>query len=234
MPIRSNCKYFLAMDRWQGDFHRGIRYLSGHDPASAVLYLSRAVQNCPISRGGELTRSLYYLGIALRRVGYSNSAIRSWVASQKVRKRKHTRALLDRFCNGYGMAKQGCEVQDDWQAFYSIQLSRYLRGFKKRTLSKGSERSMIYDIIQEAWKELQRSGRLDGCSSEGKRDIFQNTKIEFPLFYFGRLQDPVVRVNFDRGRKLRSGDPCPCGSGLQYCCCCGRNPGEDELAIGLF
>ena len=37
------------MDRWTVDFHRGIRYLSGHDPASAILYLSRAVQNCPLA-----------------------------------------------------------------------------------------------------------------------------------------------------------------------------------------
>jgi hypothetical protein len=186
------------MDRWQGDFHRGIRYLSAHDPASAVLHLSRAVQNCPVSRGDELTRMLYYLGIALRRAGYSNSAIRSWVTSQKMRKTKHTRALLDRFCNGYGMAKQDSEAQDDWQAFYSTQLKRYLWGFKKRTLSNSSERSMIYDVIREAWKELQRSGRLDGRSSEEKYEIFQNTKIEFPHFYFGRLRDAEAQV----GRSL--------------------------------
>jgi hypothetical protein len=80
------------------------------------------------------------------------------------------------------MAKQDCEAQDDWQAFYSIQLMRYLRGFKKRTLSNSSERSMIYDVIQEAWTELQSSGRLDGRSSGEKCEIFQNTKIDFPLF----------------------------------------------------
>lgn len=208
--------------------------MSGHDPAGAILFLSRAVQNCPVSRSDDLTRALYYLGIALRRVGYSNSAIRSWVTSHKMKKRKHTRALLDRFCNEYGMARQDCAVQDDWQAFYSIQLTRYLRGFKKRTLSDRSERSMIADIIRDAWRQLQDSGELEGRTAEEKYEIFQNTKIDFPLFYFSRLRDPVVRVNFSEGRKIKPGDSCPCGSGLQYCCCCGRNPGEDEFAIGLF
>jgi hypothetical protein len=222
------------MDRWTVDFHRGIRYLSGHDPAGAVLFFSRAVQNCPVNRAEELTKALYYLGIALRRVGYGNSAIRSWVASHKMRKNKQIRALLERFCNGYGMAKQDCEAGDDWQAFYSIQLMRYLKGFKKRTLSDRSERSMIYDIIREAWKQLQSAGVLDGHTAEEKCEIFQNTKIDFPLFYFGRVRDPVVRVNFSEGRRLKPGDPCPCGSGLAYCFCCGRNPGEDELSIGLF
>ncbi len=222
------------MDRWIVDFHRGIRYLSGHDPASAVVFLSRAVQNCPLSRPGELTRALYYLGIALRRIGYGSSAIRSWVSSQRMKKSKHIRALLDRFCNEYGMVKQDCEAQDDWQAFYSIQLLRYLRGFKKRTLSDRAERSMIGDIVREAWKELQASGVLDGRTPEEKYEIFQDTKIDFPLFYYGRLKDPVVRVNFAEGRRCKPGDSCPCGSGLQYRCCCGRNPGEDELSIGLL
>jgi hypothetical protein len=226
--------YFLGMDRWTVDFHRGIRHLSGHDPAGSILFFSRAVQACPLSRSEELTKALYYLGIALQRVGYSNSAIRSWVTSQRMKKSRHTRALLDRFCNEYGMAKQDCEAQDDWKAFYSIQLMRYLRGFKKRTLSDRAERSMIVDIVREAWNGLVASGALEGCTPEEKYEIFQNTKIDFPLFYYSRLRDPLVRVNFFEGRKYRAGDPCPCGSGLQFCCCCGRNPGEDELSIGLF
>jgi hypothetical protein len=184
------------MDRWTVDFHRGIRSLSGHDPASAVVHLSRAVQRCPVSRSEDLTKALYYLGVALKRIGYSNSAIRSWVTSHRMKKSRHTRALLDRFCNKYGMAKQECEEQDAWQAFYSIQLRRYLGGFKKRTLSDRVERSMIIDIVREAWNRLQESGVLQGCTPEEKYEIFQNTKIDFPLFYFGRLRDPVVQVNF--------------------------------------
>jgi hypothetical protein len=93
---------------------------------------------------------------------------------------------------------------------------------------------MIYDIIRGAWEGLQASGRLEGCTEEEKYEIFQKTKIDFPLFYFSRLNDPVVRVNFSEGRRYKPGDPCPCGSGLQYSLCCGRNPGEDELSIGLF
>ena len=222
------------MDRWTVDFHRGIRYLSGHDPVRAIESLSRAVQKCPVYRSEQLTKALYYLGVALKRVGYSNSAIRSWVTSQKMKKSRHTRALLDRFCNDYGMAKRDCQAEDDWQAFYSIQLMRYLKGFEKRTLSDRVERSMILDIIREAWSRLQASGVLQGCTSEEKYEIFQNTKIDFPLFYYGSLRDPVVQINFSEGRKLRPGDPCPCGSGLPFRCCCGRNPAEEELSVGLF
>jgi len=234
LPFLVRGVYFLRMDRWTVDYHRGIRYLSGHDPASAVVYFSRAVQRCPVNRSEELTKALYYLGVALKRVGYSNSAIRSWVTSHRMKKSRHTRALLDRFCNEYGMAKRDCEAEDDWQAFYSIQLMHYLRGFKKQTLSDRIERSVILDIVREAWERLRDSGALDGCTSEQKYAIFQNTKIDFPLFYFSRMRDPVVRVNFSEGRRLGFTDRCPCGSGLPFRCCCGRNPAEEELSIGLF
>jgi hypothetical protein len=234
LPFPVSEVYFLSMDRWTVDFHRGIRYLSEHDPNSAILYLSRAVQGCPVNRSEQLTKALYYLGVALKRIGYSNSAIRSWVTSHKMKKSRHTRELLDRFCNEYGMAKQDSEAQDDWQAFYSVQLMRYLRGFRKRTLSDRVERSMIADIVREAWKRLRDSGVLQGCTPEEKYEIFQKTKIDFPLFYYGRLRDPVVRINFSEGRRYKAQDPCACGSGLPYCCCCGRNPGEEELSAGLF
>ena len=234
MPIETSGLYVLSMERWSVDYHRGMRSLSAHDPSGAILFFARAVQNCPLSRSEELTKTLYYLGIALRRIGYCNSAIRSWVTSLKMKKSKHTRALLQRFCNPYGMAKQECQDQDDWQAFYSIQLMSYLRGFGKQTLSDQGERSMIHDIVREEWRRLKHSGALEGRTPEEKYEIFQKTKIDFPLFYFSRVNDPVVRVNFVEGRKIKPADPCPCGSGLPYNCCCGRSPGEDELAIGLF
>jgi hypothetical protein len=224
----------LCMDRWTVDYHQGIRYLSGHDPAGAVVHFSRAVQHCPVNRSEELTKALYYLGVALKRVGYSNSAIRSWATSLRMKKSRHTRALLERFCNDYGMAKRDCQAEDDWQAFYSIQLMRYLRGFKKRTLSDRIERSVILEIVRESWKRLKDSGALQGRTPEQKYEIFQKTKIDFPLFYYSRTRDPVVRVNFSEGRRFGLADPCPCGSGLPFHCCCGRNPAEEELSIGLF
>lgn len=234
MPLETSGLYFHSMGHWNVDYHRGMRSLSAHDPSGAILFLARAVQNCPVNRSEELTKALYYLGIALRRIGYGNSAIRSWVTSLRMKRSKHTRALLERFCNPYGMAKQECQEQDDWQAFYSIQLISYLRGFGKRALSNPSERSMIYDIVREEWGRLKRSGALEGRRPEEKYEIFQKTKIDFPLFYFSRVKGPVVQVNFAEGRKMKPSDPCPCGSGLPYNCCCGRSPGEDELATGLF
>jgi hypothetical protein len=222
------------MERWQTDIHRGIRQLSKHDAGGAVLHFARALHSCPVTRSEDLAKLLYYLGIALKRLGLSNSAVRSWIAAHRAKRQRHTYELLERFSNSYGMAKQSCPDQDDWQAFYSVQLMRYLRGFNRKTLSSEAERKMLVDIIRSYWDKLKSSGELDGKSPAEKSTIFKDTCIDFPLFFQGALKDPVLRVDFSSGKRVRPGDKCFCGSGLPYLACCGRTPGEDELLVGIF
>jgi hypothetical protein len=222
------------MECWTGDFHRGIHALARHDPAAAAMHLSRALKDCPVSSRRNLSQLLFYLGVALQRLGLSNSAIRAWIAAQRAHKLRRNRELLERYANHYGMAKQRCEDLDDWQAFYSIQLMRYLRGFNKRSLTSTAERSMLREIIRQHWASLIQSGALGGRSPEEKSEIFRAARIDFPLFYKGEETQPVLRVNFETGKKLKPGDRCFCGSGLPFLACCGRTPGEDELSIGIF
>jgi hypothetical protein len=222
------------MECWTGDFHRGMHALAKHDPAAAAMHLSRALKGCPVSSRRSLSRLLFYLGVSLQRLGLSNSAIRAWIAAQRARKFRRNRELLERYANPYGMAKQLCDDLDDWQAFYSIQLMRYLRGFNKRTLTSTTERTMLQDLICQQWASLKESGALEGKSPEEKSDIFRATRIDYPLFYMSEEHEAVLRVNFTTGKKFRPGDRCLCGSGLPFLACCGRTPGEDELSIGIF
>lgn len=221
-------------ESWRSSFHQGVRHLARHDAAGALLLLSRALQGCPSRRADELTRVLYYLGVALKRLGYGNSAVRSWTASMRLKRKKHTRQVLERFANSYGMAKQCCGDLDDWQAFYSIHLLRYLRGFNRRSLTSHAERRMLSEVIHSYWEKLKGSGALEGKGCAEKIELFKALRIDFPLFSLDGGRDPVLQVDFHRGCKVRAGDDCPCGSGLPFLACCGRTPGEDELAIGLF
>ena len=222
------------MEPWQTDIHRGLRQLSRHDPGGAVLHFAKALHLCPVDRSDDLAKLLYYLGIALKRLGLSNSAVRSWIVAHRTKRQRHTHELLERFANSYGMAKQSCPDQDDWQAFYSMQLMRYMRGFNRRTLSSENERKLLVEIIRTYWEKLKGSGALSGKTPAEKSEIFKNTCIDFPLFFRGNTVEPVLRVDFSTGRKLGPGDKCFCGSGLPYLACCGRTPGEDELMIGIF
>src|SRR5512136_371569 len=107
------------MDCWHSDFHRGVTAMSRHDPGRAVGHFARALRDCPVARPRELSRLLYYLGMALRRLGFPNSAVRSWLAAQRAHRGRQTRELLARFANDYGMARQRSLDLDDWQAYYA-------------------------------------------------------------------------------------------------------------------
>ena len=87
------------------------------------------------------------------------------------------------------MAKQDTEEKDDWQAFYSIQVMRYLKAFNKRTPANQAERDMLKDIIHSQWEKLKDSGILEDKSAEKKSEIFKHIRIDFPLFFLkGVLQ----------------------------------------------
>ncbi|HTP58249.1 MAG TPA: hypothetical protein VMM82_04985, partial [Spirochaetia bacterium] len=68
---------------WALHFDRGLGALARHRPAEAVKSFQRALEDCPASRPQDLYRICLYLGVALQRVGYGQSAIKSWTACQR-------------------------------------------------------------------------------------------------------------------------------------------------------
>ncbi len=178
----------------------------------------------------------FYLGVALHRVGYSQSAIKSWTTCQRLNKRGHSRKMLARYTNCYGMKRQETPLADDWQAFYSIQAARYLLCKNKRTFSTLAEQDMITDLIRDAWMRLEASRALVGRSGYQKIAAFRNVRIVFPnmLLLEPRTDGPVISVNFQTKQRVGLSDRCACGSGLPHIACCGRTPGREELLSGLF
>ena len=222
--------------RWDLQVKRGLVALSRHKPADAVQLLQQALENCPPSRTQELHRICFYLGIALRRLGFSQSAIKSWISCQRLNKRGHTRKMLLRLTNGYGMERQETVEGDDWQAFYSIQAARYLLNKNKRTFSVEAEKDMIGDLIRDSWDQLQGSGALNDKNSCEKLEVFRSVVIVFPTTVAAepKTGEPVIAVNFRTRRKVALTDRCTCGSGLPFVQCCGRTPGKEELLSGIF
>ncbi len=217
-------------------FDKGLASLARHNPAQAIHFLQMAMEMCPASRSRELYRICLFLGIALRRMGFSQSAIKSWTSCQRLNKRGHTRKMLARLTNSYGMERQASEEEDDWRAFSSIQTARYLMGKNKRTFSTLAEKDMISDLIRDHWADLLDSGELQGKSSCEKMSYFRKVSIVFPgTGAHGAWQDPyVIGVNFQTRRKVELGERCLCGSGLSFALCCGRTPADEELLSGIF
>lgn len=225
----------VNMSAWKIEMDRGMAMLSRHDPVGAVRSLERALAGCPADRGSDLHRICFYLGIALRRAGHSQTAIRSWLSCAHLKKRGHSRRMLERLVNGYGMARQPSEDGDDWQAFLAIQLSRYLATRSKRAFSTAAERDMVTDLIRDYWTSVERSGALSGKDPCQKRDHFRAMRIVFPTVVLTeQLPGTVLTVDFRLQRRMTEQGPCHCGSGLPLGLCCGRTLGCEELVNGSF
>jgi len=221
---------------WSMYFDKGLGLLARHHTAQAIHFLQIALEKCPASHSRELYRICLFLGVALRRMGFCQSAIKSWISCQRLNKRGHTRKMLVRLTNSYGMERRDSEQEDDWQAFASIQTARYLMGKRKRTFSTLAEKDMILDLIRDHWLTLLNSGELQGRSSCDKLGYFRKVNIVFPTTGLSepRPDSQVIGVNFQARRKVELREKCLCGSGLPFVLCCGRTPANEELLTGIF
>ena len=128
-------------------YNRGLAGLARHRPADAVKALQAALEQCPPSRSRDLYQICLFLGVALQRMGFPQSAIKSWVSCQRLNKRGPARKMLSRYTNSYGMERQDSSDADDWQAFSSTQIARYLLGKNKRSFSTRAEQDMIMEAM---------------------------------------------------------------------------------------
>ena len=226
----------MANAAWIRHYGRGLSSLARHRATEAVKALQEALEQCPPSRTRDLYKICLFLGVALQRIGFPQSAIKSWISCQRLNKRGAARKMLSRYTNCYGMERQESSEADDWQAFSSIQVARYLLGKNKRGFSTEAEHDMILDLVRDSWAELRGSMGTREMSSCERLEAFRAVRIVFPtaLPVEQRLEDPVIVVNFQTKQRVGLADRCSCGSGMPFMLCCGRTPGSEELLSGSF
>jgi hypothetical protein len=187
------------------------------------------------SRRTELSRLFYYFGVCLRKVGMRNRAVASWVEAARLKKRGVARRKLIRVTNGYGMARQTAGALDDQQAFYGIQLARYVRSKQSHRLGTRAEIDMIAELIDEYWERVRTMFNLEAMTTAQKLRLFRETVIVFPFLSVPEaLKTEDLAVDFCHGRRVEPEDRCVCGSGLPFRMCHGRTPGTDEALAGKF
>lgn len=224
------------MNQSRRQLDRGKRALSRHNPETALKSLESALKLCPVENRRELSQVFYYLGLTLLRLDKPNGAVRSFRAAVRLRKRHcYSRAMLARFGNDYGMARQANPALDDWAAFYSIHLQRYLRSKANQRVSTEAEGDMIKDLIRDYWRLLLDRRLLDGKSCEEKLELFRSVEVIFPFYMQSEPYDEkVISVDFQRKLRLSGENRCRCGSGMPFRMCCGRTQGAEELLPGTF
>lgn len=169
----------------------------------------------------RLTAYLYWFSVSLIRLDRMELAARSLASAQKLSRRGFSRKMYARIVNGYGMARTGCVEHDDFRAFTSIQVGKYLGSRNKREFSSSAEREAIVRVLVGGWRSLSESGALEGLSCADRIEAFQSYHVRFPDVVLP-MESSVIRADFRLGRRVTADDRCPCGSGLPYRMCCGR------------
>ena len=213
----------------EADFKSGRRQLARHRPDLAVRSLRTAVDSCPATRPGKLSRDLYWLAIALLRLDRSELAIRSLASAQKLRPRSLARSAYMNRVNDYGMGRRSRPELDDFYAFYSVQACIYLGRKEGNRFDSNAEKDVVTRLIGFAWRTLSCSGQLEGLSAAQKLAIFKSQEIIFPAFGLkGRERGKILDADFRVGSRLDGEMRCTCGSGLPFIQCCGRTTAPRE------
>jgi len=217
-------------------FSAAKRALKNHDPARALPRMREAVAGCPVSLHQELAKRLYWLSLVLFKLGRDGPAVKALASAQKLDRRGHGRAMYQRKVNGYGMPRASCTEHDDYKAFFSIQVRRYLSGIPGRRFANQEELEEILKLIAAAWVSLGKTGVLPAGSCADKLEAFREVQIDFPALRersapFGTAARTLA-ANFRTGEQVYAHSRCPCGSGLEYSRCCGRIRMPFELDQG--
>jgi hypothetical protein len=223
------------MDSWRTELQKGKTLLSHHDAAGSLKRLARALRMCPACECRCSSNILFYMGIALKRLGYYSSALNLWISAQRIKKQKRIRKMIGRVANGYGMLKQPTEEKDDRNAFFAVQIRRYLDKKTNKRFTTCAEKDVVFELINDYWKSIRKYAILRGKSTGEKRDIYHKIQIPFPYLVMPKhLGDSILRVNFNVKDKKSEENRCFCGSGLPFAMCCGRTPAVEELLNGVF
>jgi len=225
------CMRKEGQDKGEADFREGLRFLKRHRPDLAVRSLRASAAACPASRSAELSARLYWLTLALLRLGQCDLALKSLASAQKLRPRGRMRDMYRRWINDYGMPRRATPELNDFYAFYSIHIGAYLGRKERPRFDSVVEKDAVLRIVLDSWLALSRSGRLAGLGIGEKLRLLKDWRVPFPAFGLGVGDCPqILQVDFRAQKKLEGDDRCKCGSGLPYRQCCGRTSSLRELS----
>lgn len=192
----------------------------------AIKSFKTAVDSIPASERTKLCKALNFLGIALMRSGQKSVALRSWASARRLVHGSAAARFHSRYVNEYGMIRRASPLGDDFAAFCSLHVCRYLGSKKNGNFDSGEEREMVEQIVRQSFAELYARKDLRSAPVEAKLRAFKASKLDFPfamkLDFTDRASAEPSRVDFLRGRCLDADDRCSCGSGLAFSRCCGR------------
>ena len=211
-------------------YRLGRRALVRHDAVKALGFLRSAVDKT-LPDDANLAKYLYWVSICLWRLGRKELAIKSFSSAQKLLHHGYSRCIYERMVNGYGMIKTGSPENDDFQAFASIQIKKYLKSGKKQAFTNNFEKEVIVYLLVDSWRSLVNKVSIKDMSFSERIKFFHSCKINYPAAILENGIS-IITANFRLGKRVLADDRCLCGSGLPYRMCCGRTITPFEASNG--
>jgi len=171
------------------------------------------------SADDELSKIFYYLGNIFMECGMRCEALSTWKSSLRVLSSPPVKKRVLSIINSYGMVRTDKSVNDDFKAFSSIQLKKYLNGKINSRFGSLAEADMVMELLFEGWSRFQEEYNLLGINPEKKLFLFRGFKIDFPI----KIDEgaTIIEFNFRTKEVVKGEELCSCGSGLPYFGCCG-------------
>lgn len=187
--------------------------------------------SCSGENEAEVAELFTRIGHLLLRLGLKEQALSSWRSSLRLQPAHEVREKVLELLNQYGMIRCGSRREDDFKAFASVQIGKYLSRKSKRCFGTLAEADMVMDLISDYWYELERSERLMRMDCSDKVFFFREIRIEFPIC--NDQSDQCIAYDFRGRRVMEPGDSCHCESGLPYYACCGAIVDPADYINGL-
>lgn len=218
------------------DFIREIE-LAENEYSSGQFELSlerfeRLAEYCHIEDHYNLSKIFYHIGNILMELGYQDQAIDSWKSSLRINPEGDIHSKVMNCINQYGMHKNRNSGEDDFKAFASIQISKYLKNKVNPRFGNLAEADVVMELIFESWRELSSQLNLSQIRCHRKIPLFEKYRIDFPIYEVVE-QFCEIEFNFKLKRRVKPSDECNCGSHLPYYACCGAIKEPNRLLDGL-
>ncbi len=130
---------------------------------------------------------MYWLSIALIRVGRTNLAIKALANARQLVPHGKSSVMYKRLTNDYGMPKSTCCEHDDYQAFFSIQVRRYLTTVRGAKFSSQFEMDTVLELIASNWMQFKKAHNLQAIPCGEKVRLFEGYRIHFPQLRVSEL-----------------------------------------------
>jgi tetratricopeptide (TPR) repeat protein len=227
---------FLSEMHWKLQLNKGRIFLSQKKLQKALKCFESAVTDCPVTSKTGLEKSLFFLGLTLKKLGRIDSALRCWQIGGKLESDGLSAHMMEKYSNCYGMSVNECNIREDEAAFLGIQLEKYLKMKKVKRFCSDAEKDVIKDIIINYWQNLLSEGVFTQFPVDDKLKFFRDQIIIFPFSDISYLENEsyILFADFQEGKPLSMNDLCSCGSGIRFSHCCGRIKTAEELEIGDF